>query len=224
MNARLLKLLMEGKYICPIAYNPEYRILEDEAVREDVNVWLASINMRLARLPGDGAFFMAYETVPESAITQLKGELLRFRDEYGDAIRMLDLIRQCKAENATCSPGERVQLAELVMAVNESTTLSAQLRSLVGVIHSSGARISDSENLRKLLEHLAKDGYLIVADKVSESYQMTGKIDQLYAVMSYLDDHNAIEIREAADQLDLVESDAVDAGGADVPGLIGSSV
>lgn len=209
MTATLLKLLMAGEYICPVRYPDEYGALDSESTQEKVDAWLLNLNMRLARVGDDGAWFMSHSGITDRAITLVKGELLKFRDEYGPAVLMLDFIRQAKAENAQCVPGERIQLVELEMLVNGSTTLSAQLRSLVEVIHNAGARLSDRENLRRLMDHLAKDGYTMLIDKGTDAYQMTGKVEQLYCVLAYLDDNRVIDEADADDQLDL--TDQVDA-------------
>jgi len=206
MNPTLLKLLMAGEYICPVRYPNEYGALESESARDEVDAWLLHLNMRLARVGDDGAWFMSHSAITDRAITFVKGELLKFRDEYGPAVLMLDFIRQAKAENAQCVPGERIQLVELEMLVNGSTTLSAQLRSLVDVIHSGGARLSDRENLRRLMDHLAKDGYTMLIDKGTDAYQVTGKVEQLYCVLAYLDDNKLIDESDPDDQLDLVDS------------------
>lgn len=208
MNNGLLRLLMAGEYICPFRYPNEFRTLESEQTREQVDAWLESLNMRLARLGEDGAWYMAYSRVTEKAITLLKGELLKFRDVYGDAVRMLDFIRQAKAENASCTPGERIQLVELETLVRSSSTLGAQLRELVDVIHNAAARISDRENLRRLMEHLAKDGYVFLVDKTTDTYQVTGKIEQLYSVLRFLDENDAIGEQEVDDQMALPEDGA----------------
>ena len=210
MSPDLLQLLMAGEYLCPVRYPDEFNALNNSADQvENVNQWLTDIDMRLARIGDDGAFFMAPAKYTDRITTRIKAELRDFRDVYGPAVRMLDFIRQTKSENALCSPGERIQLVELETLVNGSTTLSAQLRALLDVIHSGNPRVSDRENLQRLMEHLAKDVYVILVDKGSDTYQVTGKVEQLYAALSFLDDNKVIEERDVDDQLELSEDSAV---------------
>ena len=61
MNASVLKFLLAGEYICPIRYRNEYELLEDPQLQEETQTWLLAVNMRLARLGDEGAFFMAPE-------------------------------------------------------------------------------------------------------------------------------------------------------------------
>ena len=70
MNARVLKLLLAGEYICPVRYRMEFELLGDTAEREEVDAWLLSLGMRLARLGDEGAFFLAHDHIGQKEITR----------------------------------------------------------------------------------------------------------------------------------------------------------
>lgn len=215
MNARVLKLLLAGEYICSVRFRDEFSILEDDDEQESVNTWLESLNMRLARLGEDGAFFMAPAYIGPKEITQVKNELLRFRDEYGPAVLLLDFIRQTDAGRVFLSPGEYIALYQLEAAVSQSTMLETQLKSLLGVISNAAQRNTNHENLRRLLDQLVKDGYAILANKDSGTYQVTGKIEQLYAVLQFLDENKVIPDAEVDDrEAEDAAGDLVDAAQA----------
>jgi hypothetical protein len=211
MNLRIAQLLLAGEYVCPVRYPVEHEVLLDTKEQEDVNQWLSKINMRLARVGEEGAFFMAPSVISLREITQVKGELLKFRDEYGPAVQLLDFIRQTDAGAIGLSPGEYLSLYQLESAVAQSTMLESQLKGLIGVISNAAQRNTNHENLRRLLEHLSKDGYVHLVNKDTSTYQVTGKIDQLYAVLQFLDENKVIPQSEVDDQegedqkLDLVD-------------------
>lgn len=217
MNASALKLLLAGEYVCSVRYRDEFDSLKDEDEQEEVNRWLEKLNFRLARIGDGGAFFMAPAYVGQKEITQVKNELLRFRDEYGPAVLLLDFIRQTDAGRVFLSPGEYIALYELEAAVSQSTMLEAQLKGLLGVISNAAQRNTNHENLRRLLEHLVKDGYAILANKDSGTYQITGKIEQLYAVLQFLDENKVIPDAEVDDRDAEDSTDLVDAAQADGP-------
>lgn len=215
MNARVLKLLLAGEYICSVRFRDEFSILEEDDEQEAVNTWLESLNMRLARLGDDGAFFMAPAYIGPKEITQVKNELLKFRDEYGPAVLLLDFIRQTDAGRVFLSPGEYIALYQLEAAVSQSTMLETQLKSLLSVISNAAQRNTNHENLRRLLDQLVKDGYAILANKDSGTYQVTGKIEQLYAVLQFLDENKVIPDAEVDDrEADDDAGDLVDAAQA----------
>lgn len=209
MNPKVLKLLLAGEYICPVRYRPEFELLEDVAEREEVDAWLLGLGKRLARIGDEGAFFLSYDHIGPKEITQVKNELLRFRDEYGPAVLLLDFIRQTDVGRVQLSPGEYIALYELEAAVSQSSTLEVHLKSILGYITNAAMRNTNHENLRKLLDHLTKDGYMLLANKDSGTYQVTGKVEQLYAVLQYLDENKVIPDTEVDDREE-VDEDLVD--------------
>ncbi len=213
MNAQILKLLLAGEYLCPIRYNLEFELLQDDAEREEVDAWLQHLGMRTARLGDEGAFFLAFDRIGPKQVTQVKNELLKFRDEYGPAVMMLDLIRQSETSRVQLTPGEYIMLYQLEEAVAQSSTLESQLKGLLGVITNAATRNTNHENLRRMMDHLAKDGYVVLANKDTGAYQVTGKIEQLYAVLRFLDENKVIPDTEIDDREE-VEDDLVDQANA----------
>jgi len=165
--------------------------------------------MRLARLGDEGAYFLAYDYIGPKEITQVKNELLKFRDEYGPAVLLLDFIRQADAGRVQLSPGEYIVLYQLEAAVSQSSMLETQLKSLLSVITNAAMRNTNHENLRRLLDHLARDGYVVLANKDTGAYQVTGKIEQLYAVLQFLDENKVVPDTEVDDREE-VQDDLVD--------------
>ena len=214
MNAQCTRLLLTGEYICKFRFPAEYEILQIEEEQEYVDSWLSGLNMRLARLNVDGAFFMSPLVVTSDDQARLRKELLDFRDVYGPAVVMLDLIRQADSLGLTLSPGEYIPLYELEQAVVNSGTLEMLLRSKLAVIHEGNARNTVRENLRRLLMHLAKDGYVFLASKETETYRVTGKVEQLYAVLQFLSENKVIPDTDV-DETDLEEPDLMDLASTD---------
>jgi hypothetical protein len=208
MNSRLLKLLLAGEYVCPVRYQLEFQLLGDLSEREDIDAWLQHLGKRLARLGDEGAFFLAHDHIGQKEITQVKNELLKFRDEYGPAVHLLEFIRQTDAGRIQLSPGEFIALYQLEAAVSQSSMLETQLKGLLGVISNASLRNTNHENLRRLLDHLTRDGYMVLVNKDTGAYQVTGKIEQLYAVLEFLEEHKVLPDTEVDDrQDDLDDSD-----------------
>lgn len=192
LNPKITKLLLAGEYICSVRYGAEYRELEVAATYEAANDWLQGAGMRMARLGEEGAFFATHEAISAREITQVKNDFLNFRDTYGPFVLMLEHIRQSCAGSKYLVPGEYLRVYELEEEVNNSSVLTSNLKSLLTIISNASTKFSNHENIKRMLEHLTKDGYLIVADKDSSTYQITGKIDQLYLVLQYMKDQAVI--------------------------------
>ena len=184
MKPETLATLLAGNFVCQYAFPEAYADLVEPGEAEKVDQWLQSLDRRLARLGDDGAFFVApLQVHTNEQVAKVKTDLARFRDVYGLLVEMLNLVRLTK-DGFRGVPGEYVQLAEILLKVNEDTTLVSRLRELR--IPGADARLSNNELLRKMLERLRAEGYLIVSNSSTETYQITGKVDHLHAVMQYL--------------------------------------
>jgi hypothetical protein len=206
MKSQTLRCLIDGNYICEFAFPQEYGYLITGHTSSWVNEWLSALDMRLARVCEGGAFFMAPAELSAADSARIKDEFLRFRDVYGPSIRMLQIIRSADDE-FNLQPGEFLQHAELVQAINENASLTEQLRSLIGVIRDTEARYTNAELVKRLMEHLRKDGYLVLFNPDSEMYRTTGKITQLTQVLTFLAENSEISRESDGGNSEAIETD-----------------
>lgn len=199
MSAHLNKLLLAGEYVCNVRYPAEFASMQDTETCTKVTEFLGQMDMRLARIGAEGAFFMAPNFIGLKDQAQIKSDVAKFRDVYGPQVLMIEYIRSCSGGALTLVPGEFIAMWDLEEAVSTSTMMAAKLRSLVSVIHKAATRNGDRENLQRLIDHLVKDGYLVLSSKEQSSYQVTGKIDQLHAVLAFLDENKLIADQEIDD-------------------------
>ncbi|HUD33457.1 MAG TPA: hypothetical protein VMR43_10655 [Variovorax sp.] len=199
MSATLNQLLMAGEYVCAVRYPHEFSLLSDPVEAAAAQAFLDQMDMRLARLGDEGAFFMAPNFISAKDQAQIKTDLLNFRDVYGPAVLLLEYIRTSLSGTATLMPGDLITVHELEEAVNQSTMIEAQLRTLTAITYKAATRNSNRENLQRVMEHLAKDGYVTLASKERSSYYVTGKIEQLHNVLAYLSELNVLPDQEIDD-------------------------
>lgn len=198
MKHQTLSTLLGGHFVCPVAFPAEYEDLLPPQNQAEVEEWLSKLDRRLARLGEDGAFYVAPLQVQAQHAAKVRDDMRGFRDTYGPLVSMLNLIRVAK-EGFACTPGDYIQLAELEQAVNESETIAAQLRGLIGIITNSAARLTNREVLKRLLEHLRSAGYLVVANATNETYRVTGKVDHLHMVLEFIAEQQPAIAQDAQD-------------------------
>lgn len=211
MKPETLATLLNGNFVCRYVYPDAYDELQAPGAADDVGQWLSRLGLRLARLGDDGAFYVAPLLVQTNEqLAKVKADFLNFRNSYGLLAEMLNLIRLTN-ETFRCMPGEYVHLTEVVSRVNEDSTLVARLREMR--LPSVDSRMSNHEMLRKMLERLRNDGYLVLSNPKTETYQVTGKIDHLHQVFQYLNEnvpdlsYTAIDpAEEEEEQGDLIRS------------------
>ncbi|REE93792.1 condensin complex protein MksE [Cupriavidus plantarum] len=202
MIAQVLRCLLSGAFICPIAYQTEYNLLLLPENRDLVAETMKTLGYRLARTnPDDGAYYMAPLDLTDLPITRVKEELSRFRDVFGPAVLLLDMIRQTNSVEIGLSPGDVIRLASLEEVIIESASLESQLRDLAPVIRNFNPRASIRDNLRRVLEQLRAAGYVALVNSQAEIYQVTGKIEYLYSVVEYIAEHEVIMVERVDDQV-----------------------
>jgi hypothetical protein len=199
----VLKTLLAGEFVCPVSHETEYNHLSDPDLRARVDSNLNDFGCRLARTdPDEGAYYMAPRDISTMAISKVKEELRRFRDVYGPAVLLLDLIRQTNSTEIALSPGDSIRLATMEELIIESASLESQLSSLSGVIKGFNPRQSIRENFRRVLEQLREDGYVTLFNAQSDIYKITGKIEYLYSVIEFIAENEMIQAERIDDQID----------------------
>lgn len=202
MIAAVLKTLLSGRFVCPVAYPTEYNYLTDPEVLAKVEEILDDLDYRLARTnPEDGAYYTAPKDVSALAVTRLKEDLRRFRDVYGPAVMLLDLVRQTNSTEIALSPGDVVRLVRMEELIIESASLESQLNGLSHVIKGFNRRQSIRENFRKVLEQLHEEGYVILFNSQADIYKITGKIEHLYSIIEFISENEAIQADRIEDEV-----------------------
>jgi len=200
--AAALKTLLSGRFICSVAYPTEYNYLSDPESLAKVEEVLGHMDFRLARTnPEDGAYYTAPKDVTTLSVTRLKEDLRRFRDVYGPAVMLLDLIRQTNSTEIALSPGDVIRLARMEELIIDSASLESQLNGLSHVIKGFNSRQSIRENFRKVLEQLRDEGYVILFNPQADIYKITGKIEHLYSVIEFISENEAIQADRIEDEV-----------------------
>ena len=190
MRKQTLEALLGGQFICSIVFPVEYEDLIEH--QQDVDLWLSSLGKRLARIGASGAFYMAPDTIGPDEIKRVRKEMQEYRDIYGPAITALGLVRQCDSEDLPFVPGDYISAGSIETAINANPALESHLNSLGGVIRRFVLKNSIRDRVDAVLQHLADDGFLKLADKDRGSYQVTGRIEQLWAVIQFIAENEPI--------------------------------
>lgn len=196
MRRATLETLLAGAFVCPVAYPAEWEDLSDAQSQDHVQAWLEPLGLRMTRAAdggAGGAFFVAPALMGLDEQKRLREQMRQYRDVYGPAIMALDLVRKCDPEAVGLEVGHFVQAGRIEEAINADPALEAALNSLAQVIKRFVMRNSIRDRVEAVLDHLANDGFLVLADRVRVTYQVTGRIDHLWAVLEFIEAHEDIK-------------------------------
>lgn len=212
MQRETLEALLAGQYICPVAFAAAYEDLSNPLVLEEVERWLEPLGKRVARVHDAGAFFMAPAIIGHDEVRQVREDLRAYRDVYGPAIMALDLVRQASPDALSLECGDRIQAGLIETAIANNPALESQLNSLAPVIRRFTLRNSLRDRLDTLLEHLMSDGFLIRVERDKAVYQVTGRIEQLWQVLEFIEQHQPVQQQAAIGAVAEAELLALDSG------------
>lgn len=197
-----LKCLAQGKFVCEVQYPDEYATLQDPHSRVEVERWLETIGYRLARLHDEGAFFMAYAIPTLELRTRLREEMRTIRSRLEPIVGFMETLRQAQGSNPQLHAGDMLWESEISEAIRNSSLLQNRIADLKDI---SGVRVGDShpDRVKRMLQQMVQDGYLIETNPTNKGYQITGKIDYLYQLIAFIGENTPhLSDESVVDQLD----------------------
>lgn len=205
-----LKRLAEGCVICPVHYPEEFELLEDPNQRRRAEEWLEAIGYRLARLSEEGAYVMAHSVVTTEMRNQFREELRNVRFKLEPVVGFLETLRQSLSQGggdnfrmtAQIHPGDTIWESEITEAVRKSSILERRLMEMRDM---SGVRVTESapDRVRRMLNLLVQDGYLVEVNPTTKGYQVTGKIEYLYQLIAFIAENSThVSDDDVVDQID----------------------
>lgn len=205
-----LKRLAEGAFVCGVSYPDEYDALKTEQGQREADEWLGKIGYRLARLSDDGAFFMAHAVATLELRVGLRDEMRSVREQLDPIVGFLEVLRQAQGRDPHIHPGDMLWESEIYEAVRSQSLLERRLNDMRDI----GGRLTEGafDRVRRVLERLEKEGYLVQAHAAMKGYQVTGKILYLYQLLALiaentplLSDDSVVDTIDPQTRLDATE-------------------
>lgn len=197
-----LRRLGEGAFICPVHYPKEFAALEEPQGRQRAEEWLRAVGYRLARLNDEGAYFMVHASVTPEMRARFREELRTVRARLEPVVSFLELLRQSQGRDPHVHAGDLIWESEVSEQVRGSALMSQRIMDMRDI---SGARLTDAVNdrVRRMLDHLVADGYLVETNPTNKGYTITGKVDYLYQLIEFISANSPhLSDDEVVDQVD----------------------
>jgi hypothetical protein len=186
MFEEAMPLLLSGHFICEVRYPDAYRFLATEANQKDVNAYLARIGRSLVTTEQGGAWYAAYERIGPDEKRAIKDEFTRIKQKIRFLVEFFVKAMRASGLEVFYSRGDKIEAHALMATIDGNPALRAEFQAL-GTVGRGGATDGKLKgNLDRQFGQLVDDGYLIVANKEREIYQVTGKIEYLAEVAQFL--------------------------------------
>jgi len=200
MFDQLLKRLLQGEFICEVIDEAGFRYLQDPENAAQVDAFLTRLDYRLSSTQNRLAFFAAYRTIDSSARSDIRKVFYQFRIELQPVVEWLDMMMSCLNRDSALSPGDTLSFGSLLQVIEQNQALADRLQFFVKFKEFAGSDDSVKSRLEKLLSTLNKWGYLILANRDTLIYQVTGKLDYFYQALQFIQEHEQIPIELPEDE------------------------
>jgi hypothetical protein len=191
----LLEKLLAGEFICQFTNETAYNHLLTEQGRMSVNNTMAVFERELVQLPNDGAFYLSLIS-PDKKSDQvaIRKHFESVRDKIEPVISFLVFVSRAKPEFGILSPGQIVRFSDLLNVITHTDQHIKQLNKLVTMVPFKTSKQGTEEKLKAVVNGMLGEGLLVEKNEDGLIYQVTGKLDYIHNILSFIAENENIDI------------------------------
>lgn len=184
-----LNALLSGAVICRYTNRDAYEYLEDDDHLRDANHFVGRIGKRIASPTNGGAFFLVEDG---KAAAGRKAEIAalhrKMLTEIRPVLQFLDLCMDATRTDVALQPGETVNVALIVAAIDGDNKLRSDLQDLI-VLLPRATGTTNRDRFDCVVKRLEQWGYLFLQNAEREIYQATGQMSVFRDVLAFFIEH-----------------------------------
>ena len=177
----LLERLLAGEFICAISDESAFRKLQDEEVREQIDIYLRPLNRRLATNEDRSVHFLAWTV----------NSLLPL-------LEWLQLVQEALGQDSLAAPGDVLKPAEFSAKCEDNQSLRERLERLAtDPFFGSQSEQLDAQ-MKQVFKRLKEHGYLLQPHADRQVFLVTAKIDYLVELVRFIRDEENLPVDDEA--------------------------
>lgn len=188
MFDKVINALLSGAVICRYTNRDGFDFLSIEENFDDANRYLGRIGKRVCSPSNGGAFFLAHDDPKNTRPSDIQALHKRILGEIRPVLGFMDLCMSAMRTDATLRPGDEINAAAIVAAIDADNKLRSDLQDLVGIIpRSTGS--TNRDRFDSILNRLTTWGYLRLENADREIYRATGMLDLYHDLVAFFVEH-----------------------------------
>jgi hypothetical protein len=205
MFKRVVEALLSGEFLCPTAYADEYGYLRQPDNFRKVADYLAPLDRALCTLDGSEAFYTGYTAIDETNRGLIREAFSEIRSQLRPVVEWMDLVMTAMGSDRPVRARDEIRLHHMLRVIEPEPSLCEQMARLTQMPFFRTARTNVAEQLLWVLQKLEQSGYLVRPNPQGATYLVTGKMDYLHQVITFLNDAEELELDESEDNGDQTE-------------------
>ena len=191
------KTLIGRQFICKFTNNNMFAWLSIDENYIEVDKWLSIINRQLSKTRTETAFYTSPITIDEYNRSAIRSEFLKIRQHIAPVIEFIEMLFDATQATTVVSAGDVISIGTLLAAIQDARPLEERLKRIPqSHVFKSGSSSPD-QILKNILQRLEGFGYVETCKK-GLSYMVTGRMDYLYDIINFINEHQRLSLEESA--------------------------
>jgi len=177
-----------------------YTWLSDNDNHSAVDEWLGVINRQLSLTSAETAYYSSPVIIDEHNRSAISSEFLKIRQHIAPVFEFIEMLFDATQATSVVSAGDIINVGTLLAAIHDARPLEERLKRVAqSHVFKSGSNSPDIK-LKTILQRLESLGYIETCKK-GLSYIVTGRIDYLYDVIRFINEHQRLNLEDSAGEL-----------------------
>src|SRR5699024_4248727 len=175
----LIEYLLQGHFVCAITQGTFYRQLQEEAVREQVNHYLAPLNRYVAFNEDHTVAYLAWVTLNDPVREGLEQHITQVHQSLLPLLEWMLLVQEVSGGDALITAGDILKQAEIIQRCEDNPSLRDRLSKLAQDRYFNSTSQDATLQVRQIFRRLVEHGYVIQPSRERQNFMVTGKMDYL---------------------------------------------
>ncbi len=212
MISETIERLLKGEFLCEVTAPKCVRDLREEDSRKTIDDTLSNINRYVVDI-NDTVFYAAIKNITDTDRRRIESEINTIRTDLRPIIECLLTIMHCTMRDNPISVNEQLSKARITNELEMNDNIRKMAVEVVTIIKgirddkTSATYLADT-----IFSYLVKQNILLANPQNDGIYTTTGKLQYIYRVMDFIDQHENItnEVRQNDDISDGLQGDLFD--------------
>lgn len=190
----IIELLVTGKFICNQSYRDLYLEMDNESIQSQVRQALELMGRKLMRTERSQTYYAAYSEVNSANRENIRQNQMLMHEMIRPIVGFMTIINTFDSSDRAVQRGDeyRPSLIEEASHTNSDLTKTIEALSRHPKLKKSKKNISIRERINAITEFMLKNQIIATFNKDKGIYVVTGKIDYIYSVLEFIDQHELI--------------------------------
>lgn len=192
----LIEYLLQGHFVCAVTEEIFLRQLQDQAVLEQINHYLAPLNRYVAFNEDSTVAYLAWLTLNDSVREGLEQHITQVHQSLLPLLEWMLLVQEVSGGDALITAGDILKQAEIIQRCEDNPSLRERLSKLAQDRYFNSTSQDVTLQVRLIFRRLVEHGYVIQPSRERQNFIVTGKMDYLVELVRFLKDEEQLPIEE----------------------------